>query len=111
MSLRCFGVLAALLALLIGAPVSRPVDAPPGAVARAAAAQDAVSAESSPHQERSQASVCQRIDGDDTPDPPVHAAAVVDRPEAGAHRAAKPPADPACPPAARAAPARGPPTV
>jgi hypothetical protein len=111
MSYRSFGVLAALLAFLIGAPASRPVSAPPGAVARAAAAQDAVFAESSPHQQRSQAAVCQRIDGDDSPDPPVHAGAVVDRPEAGAHRAAKPPADPACPPAARAASARGPPTV
>jgi hypothetical protein len=108
---RCLGVLAALLALLIGAPASKQIDAPTRAIVHTATAPAAISAGALPHREFSHAGLCQRIDGDDTPDPPVPAGAPVHRSEPVAHRAAVPPVDPVRAPAVRAASARGPPTV
>jgi len=108
---RCLGVLAALLALLIGAPASKPIDALTRAVVHAATASAATCTGALPHRKLPDAGLCQRADGDDTPDPPVSAGAPIYRSEPVVHRASVPPVDPVRPPALRAASARGPPTV
>jgi hypothetical protein len=107
---RCFGVLAAL-ALLSAAPAGPPVDAYLATAARVSQAQDAVSAKGAAPAEHSQATLCQRADGDDTPDPPVCADARIPRLEKRAHRTAKPWVGAVCLHFPRAAFARGPPSV